>query len=172
MIDVVMKVIKERRSIRKFTDQDVSKDQVITILEAGRWAPSGLNNQPWRFIVISSKDERKLFIAKCTKYGKIVEGANLLIVVLIDKSVMYNETKDHQAIGACIQNMLLATHALGLGGVWLGEILNREKDVLEILGLDENRYGLMAVIAIGYPAKDGRSDRKPLKELVLEGIQC
>jgi nitroreductase len=165
-----MKIIKERRSIRRFTQEEISKEQIKTILEAGRWAPSGLNNQPWRFVVITPQDERKLKLAECTKYGKIIERANILIVVLIDKDVMYNTTKDHQAIGACIQNMLLAIHALGLGGVWLGEILNNENRVLDILGLNENKYGLMAVLAIGHPAEKGKSTRKSLDELILEGI--
>ena len=168
MIDVVMKVIKERRSIRKFEEKDIPLDSIMTILEAGRWAPSGMNNQPWRFLVISKDDVRKESLATCTKYGKIILRANKLVVVLIDKQVMYNETKDHQAIGACIQNMLLAAHAMGLGAVWLGEILNNEKRVLKILKLDEERYGLMAVIALGYPAQKGKSSRKPLKELLLE----
>lgn len=170
MFDVIMKVIKDRRSIRKFTDQTVSKEDILKILEAGRWAPSGLNNQPWRFVVIYADDERKSALSHCTKYGKIIERANALIVVLIDKDVMYSEVKDYQAIGACIQNMLLAIHAMGLGGVWLGEILNQENKVLEILKLNDSKYSLMAVIAIGYPNEQGRSSRKPLTDLVLEGI--
>lgn len=170
MFDVIMKVIKDRRSIRKFTDQTVSKEDILKILEAGRWAPSGLNNQPWRFVVIYADDERKSALSHCTKYGKIIERANALIVVLIDKDVMYSEVKDYQAIGACIQNMLLAIHAMGLGGVWLGEILNQENKVLEILKLNGSKYSLMAVIAIGYPNEQGRSSRKPLTDLVLEGI--
>ena len=170
MLDMVLKVIKQRRSIRRYTKDMVTKDQINTILEAGRWAPSGLNNQPWRFIIILNEDKRKPELAECTKYGKIILRANVLIIVLIDKSVMYNETKDHQAIGACIQNMLLTIHAMGLGGVWLGEILNNESRVMEILDLDNDKYGLMAVIAIGYPEEKGKSARKPLSELILEGM--
>ncbi len=170
MVEEIIKLIKERRSIRRFTDQDVSKEDILNILEAGRWAPSGRNNQPWRFVVIYSNDERKLALSQCTKYGKIIQRANVLIVVLIDKDVMYSEVKDYQAIGACIQNMLLTIHALGLGGVWLGEILNQEKKVLDILKLDDTKYSLMAVIALGYPAEKGKSTRKPLTDLVLEGI--
>jgi nitroreductase len=81
---------------------------------------------------------------------------------------MYSATKDHQSIGACLQNMLLAVHSLGLGGVWLGEILNREEQALEVLGLNKEDYGLMAVLALGHPAEEGSSDRKPLQELLLE----
>ncbi len=168
MKDEVLRVIRERRSIRKFTPEKVDKKLIEIILEAGRWAPSGLNNQPWRFVLVLEDEKKKSSLAACTKYGKIIQGAPALIVVLIDREVMYNSTKDYQAIGACIQNMLLAIHALGLGGVWLGEILNRSEDVLSILGVDGQRYELMAVIALGYPAKEGKSHRKPLNELILE----
>jgi nitroreductase len=81
---------------------------------------------------------------------------------------MYNATKDYQAAGACIQNMLLAIHGLGLGGVWLGEILNQETQVHGVLKTDPDQLELMAVIALGYPAQKGSSSRKSLSQLFLE----
>jgi nitroreductase len=84
---------------------------------------------------------------------------------------MYSATKDHQSVGACIQNMLLALHAQGLGGVWLGEILNQEEQVLQELDLSSGPYELMAVVALGYPAQEGASQRKPLSELLLEDFE-
>ncbi len=168
MKEELLRIIKERRSIRKFTPEKVDRSLIDTILEAGRWAPSGLNNQPWRFVLVLDDEEKRSSLAQCTKYGKIIQGAPALIVVLIDREVMYNPTKDYQAIGACIQNMLLTIHALELGGVWLGEILNQAEKVLSVLGIDKNRYELMAVIALGHPAREGSSHRKPLTELILE----
>jgi len=164
----VLKTLFKRRSIRSFTGNPVDRESVETVLQAGRWAPCGLNNQPWRFMVLFSGDSRQEDLAECTRYGKIVRGAQVLIVVFIDKASMYSATKDYQSIGACMENMLLAAHSLGLGGVWLGEILNREDRVLESLGLDREAYGLMAVLAMGHPAEEGKSERKPLQELVLE----
>ncbi|WP_456324402.1 nitroreductase family protein [Desulfonauticus submarinus] len=163
----VLEAILQRRSIRKFTDKDVSKEDVLKILEAGKWAPSGLNNQPWRFLVVIDED-RKLKLATCTKYASIVRQAKVLIVVFLDKQASYHKIKDAQAIGACIQNMLLAICDLGLGGVWLGEILNQEKKVHHILKTDCKNLELMAVIALGYPAQKGSSSRKNLQELLLE----
>lgn len=164
----VLRAIFRRRSIRSFTRDPVDRGSVETILQAGRWAPSGLNNQPWRFMVFFAGDPRQEGLAKCTRYGSIVLSAQVLILVCIDKASMYSATKDHQSIGACLQNMLLAVHSLGLGGVWLGEILNREEQALEVLGLNKEDYGLMAVLALGHPAEEGSSDRKPLQELLLE----
>ncbi len=166
MKNPVLEAIRNRRSIRKFTDQEVPKEMIKEILEAGRWAPSGRNNQPWRFIVVTD-DEEKSKLSECTKFGSIIKRAKVLIVVFLDKQSVYHYVKDCQGVGACIQNMLLAIHSLGLGGVWLGEILNQAEKVCDILGVDKNRYELMAVVAIGYPAKGSSSSRKDLKELML-----
>lgn len=166
----VLNALFTRRSIRRYTGEPVGADQVRTILEAGRWAPSGLNNQPWRFAAVWRGDQRQEQLAQYTKYGHIVRGAAVLVAVLLDRSAMYHEAKDHQGAGACIQNMLLAAHALGLGAVWLGEIINQQSQVLDTLGVDETGYLLEAVIALGHPDQNGASDRKPLRELLLEPL--
>jgi nitroreductase len=161
----ILNIIKTRRSVREFTDQEVSEDQLQTILEAARWAPSGLNNQPWRFVIIKDKICIET-IGEFTKYTRIIAGANLIIVVLLDTRVMYDRIKDIQAIGACIQNMLLVIQELGLGACWIGEILNRKDEVIHYLELPDT-FELMAVIAIGYPVDKKRvSTRKEINELV------
>jgi nitroreductase len=165
----VLEAIFARRSIRQYTDKPVSKQDVQTILEAGRWAPSGLNNQPWRFAVVQDskiKDE----VAKQTRYREIIRNAPLIIAVFIDNDASYDRTKDCQGIGACLQNMWLATHALDLGGVWLGEILKNKERVGEILEAPET-YELMAVLAIGHPKhRRQKSDRKFLSDLVFKEV--
>jgi len=155
--------IRGRRSVRDYTSEDVDDSLVRTILDAGRMAPSGLNNQPWRFRVLRGGDKDS--IARHTKYGGVIRGAPVCIAVFFDESSGYNRTKDIQAIGACIQNMLLAIHSLGLGGVWLGEILNRREDVERTLKVE---HELMAVIALGHPAKPGKdAERRSLGELII-----
>ncbi|MEW5775091.1 MAG: nitroreductase [Thermodesulfobacteriota bacterium] len=166
----VLAALRERRSVRKFTDEPVAREDLVAILEAGRWAPSGLNNQPWRFLAVMPGDPRADALAGCTKYGAIVRSAKALVAVCLDRRVMYHEMKDHQGAGACLQNMLLAAHALGLGGVWLGEIVNQAGQALAVLGLDPADYSLMAVLAFGRPAHPGASSRKPLEELLLEPL--
>ncbi len=161
-------LIFERRSIRRFADRPLAKEQIDTILDAGRWAPSGLNNQPWRFAVIEER-ELKLKIAELTKYHHIIEEAPAIIGVFLDNDALYHREKDIQSIGAALQNMLLMAHSLGLGAVWLGEILKNGQQLGKILDLPP-RYELMAVIATGYPAvdlKEKEISRKPLSELVL-----
>lgn len=162
----VFDAIKSRCSIREFMQEAVPSELVETMLEAGRWAPSGLNNQPWKFKVVEEAGI-KAKLAGCTKYSRVVEGAPVCIAVFLDKNEPYDRTKDVQAIGACIQNMLLAAHALGLGAVWLGEILNQREIAEKILEASES-CELMAVLAVGRPKRGGEaSSRKNLDELIV-----
>ncbi len=159
-------LIKTRRSIRKFTGEPVSDETMSRIIEAGTWAPSGMNNQPWKFAVIKDK-ELKAGISELTHYSKIIVSSNALIAVFLDTSLSYDRTKDVQAIGACIQNMLLFIHSIRLGAVWLGEILrNKEKILALVKGSEE--LELMAVIALGHPAeKGGKVSRKELDKTIF-----
>ena len=162
----VMELIKTRRSVRRFAERPVDEALVDQILEAGRWAPSGTNNQAWRFVVVRDPAVRER-IAACTRYGAVVDQAAVLIPVFIHKPSMYHATKDHQAVGACLQNMMLMIHALGLGAVWLGEILKNAEAVRAACGVAPE-HELMAVVALGWPgAANQKSQRKPLDELVL-----
>ena len=162
----VLEAIKKRRSVREFEAKDVPDEIIEKIIEAGTWAPSGLNNQPWRFTVV--KDAGKLeALAKLTHYSHIIQGAPVCIAVFMDAEASYDRTKDIMAIGACNQNILLAAHSLGLGGVWLGEILKSKDQVRQQLGAPES-YELMAVLAVGYPTpKERQSNRKGVEEVTL-----
>lgn len=165
----VLEAIYGRRSVRRYTDEPVTREEVLEIIRAGSWAPSGLNNQPWRFAVVRDGEKRKA-LAGLTKYRHIVEGAPVSIAVFCDRAAMYNDTKDHQSMGACLQNMLLAAHALGLGAVWLGEILKSADQVRELLELPKEME-LMAVVALGRPAEGPRAgDRKDLAELIVKDV--
>ena len=162
----MLNLIKTRRSIRQFISQKIEDEKLNQIIEAGTWAPSGLNNQPWKIAIIKDPHTRNS-LAPLTRYSPIIEGAPVLIVVFLDKDESYDRTKDIQAIGACIQNMLLAIHVLGLGGVWLGEILKNKDKVSKVLDAPDN-LELMAVVALGYPAeKDRKGSRKGLDKVVF-----
>ncbi len=165
----VLKAIYGRRSIREYTDEVPPRELILEILRAGIWAPSGLNNQPWRFVIVWNRESREK-LAELTRYGEIIRRAPVVIAVFLDQKVMYHQIKDHQSAGACLQNMLLAAHALGLGGVWLGEILKNADRVREVLGLPEG-LELAAVVALGYPNdRRKRSGRKPLESFILKEI--
>ena len=162
----MLEEIKTRRSIRKFTDEEVDDKTIELIIEMGTWAPSGLNNQPWKFVVIRDQKIRDE-ISTQTKYSRIIQGAPVCIAVFLDKSQSYDRVKDIQAVGACTQNMLLAIHDLGLGGVWLGEILKNRESVEQILKVPES-CELMAVVALGHTeAKKVAGSRKSLDEVII-----
>jgi nitroreductase len=161
--------IYTRRSVRQYTDRPVEREHLVEIIKAGIWAPSGLNNQPWRFVIIGAPEAR-LKLAEFTKYRTVIESAPACIAVFIDREAMYHDVKDHQAVGACIQNMLLAAHALGLGAVWLGEILKNAENIRVFLELPQEME-LMAVVAIGHPGAGRRtSQRKKIAEVLLKEL--
>jgi nitroreductase len=149
--------------------EPVAIEDLREIVKAGSWAPSGLNNQPWRFVLIIDRTTR-FKLAEQTRYSHIVKAAPALIAVFLDLSAIYNEVKDHQAAGAAIQNMLLAAEELGLGAVWLGEILNQKDQVNDILAVG-TELDLMAVIAIGHPShRNQSSKRKDINDLIIKEI--
>jgi nitroreductase len=162
----VLEAIRSRRSIRKYKDQDVPEEVIDKILTAGIWAPSGMDNQPWRFAVI--RDETmKGEIAKQSIHTKIINSAPVLIAVFLDHHVTFDVVKDAQSMGACLQNMWLALHSLGLGAAWIGEIRKNMENVRKICGAPE-KFELMAVFALGVPAETGgEGKRKGLDKVVF-----
>ncbi|MFH1901407.1 MAG: nitroreductase [Candidatus Omnitrophota bacterium] len=161
----ILDTIKERRSVRRFKKEKIPSEAVKKILEAARWAPSGLNNQPWRFVVLEGGE--KNILASYTTYSYIVKGADKIILTFLDKKSSYNYEKDLMAIGACIQNMLLYIHSQKLGACWLGEILNKRQEVENFLKIPQGLQ-LEAAIALGKPAiypKKARRER--LKKLII-----
>jgi nitroreductase len=162
----VLKAIHERRSIRQFLDAPVDRSLLLEILRAASWAPSGLNNQPWRFALVWDQ-ELKEQLAGLTRYAATLRAAAVLVPVFLDTESSYDHVKDCQAVGACIQNLLLAVHDQNLGAVWVGEILKNKDQVRQALGLPE-RLELMAVVAIGHPAHQKQtSHRRALEELIV-----
>ncbi|TXT63940.1 MAG: Nitroreductase [Promethearchaeota archaeon] len=163
--------ITSRKSTRNFIFEEVPREAIENILECGRWAPSGLNNQPWR-VCVSQHPSLKKMLAEATEYGGILESAYYNLVIFLDLEKGYNRVKDLQAIGAFMENLLLGAHAMGLGAVWIGEIINNKEQVNEIFKLSPDKYELMGVIAIGAPdeqletKKEKERTRRPLDEFV------
>lgn len=164
------KLIESRHSIRKYLQREIEPSKIETILSAGICAPSGKNGKPWKFIVVQKDKTLLKRISAQTIYDSFVKTADALIVVLLDKVQSYHYIKDVQAIGACIQNILLQATELGIGACWIGEILNRDIFVKKILNLD-NRYDLMAVITLGYPNEIKRGlTKKQLSDCILNSF--
>lgn len=158
----VLDCIKGRRSIRSFSDKPISKETILKILDLGRWAPSGVNYQPWKVKVVVNEDMKKS-LAQCSKYGKIITNASHNLVIYLDTSQGYEYTKNVQSIGAFCQTLLLAAHACSIGAVWLGEPYNQKEKIDLVFENKDPNLKFMAIIALGYPAQLGKSARKAVK---------
>ncbi len=160
----VLEAIRTRRSVRKYEKRPVPEESVEKILEAGRWAPSANNSQPWSFIVLRDERVRKE-VARAATYGRFLAEAPLGIAVVIDPKASTHPVED----GAiATQNMLLAAYALGLGTCWIGSYgSGYEEQVKRILGIPEDKR-LLSLISVGFPAESRKSARRELKEFVFE----
>jgi nitroreductase len=157
-----MEVVKQRRSVRKFEDKDVSEDQINTILEAVKWAPSWANTQCWEIIVIRDKAVKEKLqetIAEKNPATKAIVNAPVLLAVgakLLSSGYYNNEVTTKFGdwfmfdAGIATQNICLAAHYLGLGTVIVG-LFDHDK-ARAILNMP-NGYETVVLIPLGYPAK-------------------
>jgi nitroreductase len=159
----LIEFIKSRKSIRNFVFQKINNNVIREIIECGRWAPSGNNNQPWKVNIVSHPTVKRM-LADLSKYGEIMESAHVNLVVFLDKEKSYDRVKDLLAMGAFIENILIGVHAKGLGAVWIGEILNNKEKVNEIFKLPSEKYELMCVIALGVIDQALESKNKEKRE--------
>lgn len=148
-----MNEIFTRRSIRKYTTQDISEEIIEKIIKAGMAAPSAGNEQPWHFIVINDKSILKE-IPKFHPYSQMLNEAGYAIVVCGDESLQRHEGFWVQDCSAATQNMLLMAEELGLGSVWLGvyPVEERVKPLQDLLGLPESVIPF-SILPLGYPAE-------------------
>lgn len=166
----LFEAIKSRRSVRAFTREDVSEEEVEKLIDAARWAPSAGNIQPWEFIVVRKPEiKRRLSIAAL--HQAFIEEAPVVIVVCA------NQLRSGRGYGArgvnlyCLQdtaaatqNMLLAACALGLATCWVGAF--REEEAKKVLNPPEG-VRPVAIIPVGHPAgKPMARSRRPLGEIV------
>jgi nitroreductase len=143
--------ILARRSVRRYTDQAVTEEQVNALLSAAMAAPSASNRRPWHFVVIRRRETLNA-LAGGHPYAKMLYQAPLCVAVCGDPSV--SAAFWVQDTSAATENILLAATGLGLGAVWLGVHPDTEREhlVSEILGLPAGIRPL-CLIAVGQPAE-------------------
>jgi nitroreductase len=148
-----MKAIFNRTSIRKYTSQKVTDDQLQKLLRAAMAAPSAGNEQPWEFVVLRN---RKLLsaIPKFHPYSLMLYEASAAILVCGDLSREKYAGYWVQDCAAATENMLLEAVELGLGAVWLGVYPNEERVVgmRKLLNIPESVVPF-SLVSIGYPAE-------------------
>lgn len=146
-------VIISRRSIRRYTAEPISDENLIKIVKAGLSAPSAGNQQPWHIVII--KDHKIMDeVPKFHQYANMLKQASAAILVCGDESLQTHVGYWTLDCSAATENMLLAAHALGIGAVWLG-IYPREqriKGMRELLSIPET-ITPFALISLGYAAE-------------------
>ena len=149
-----MNSIFKRASVRKYTDQPVSKEQIEMLLKAGMAAPSAKNVQPWEFVVIQSK-ETMFDIMKFHPYSAMLKQAPFAIAVCGNTTKIALEGVEDlwvQDCAAATQNILLEATELGLGSVWMGVYPKKEYiNGLSNLLILPDFIVPFSLIAIGYP---------------------
>jgi len=182
--------IAARRSIRKFKDTPIPDETLRAILTAATQAPSAKNRQPWRFVVVQGEKRAEMVrvmregIARAKARGddlgsaegsaRIMEHAPVTVFVFNPEGMrpwlahsieqMFMDLTNIQSIGAAIQNMLLAAQDLGLGSLWIGDVLYAYEELCNWLG---EGGALIAAVSLGYPDEaPAARPRKPFDEVV------
>ena len=171
MANEVLEAIRNRRSVLRFESTQVEEDKVEAVLEAGRWAPSWINKQPWNFIVIrDQKIKDELGDVVLTTFVQGMKEAPVCIVVTVDTAAdPYHYVEDG---ATATQNMALAAHSLGLNTCWIGVYdLKNQKNSVEfkvkkILEIPKN-HRVIALLPLGHVKYEvPKKDRKTLQQII------
>jgi len=190
--------IQARRSVRTFSRDEVTDEEIKIILHAANEAPSAHNQQAWRFIVLRGGKKEELAHLVTTRSAsfprpaaallrmgaKSIISAPIVIAVAntgdlirhgtelfkVDRETAHDffRTMEIQSSAAAVQNILLAATSLGLGSVWLGVLYLIKDDVLRFLGEPGGEF--MAVVPVGRPAKVGSGPRKQPVEMKVRTL--
>ena len=154
----MIEAIAKRKSVRSFQDRKVEPEKVESLLRAAMRAPSGINGQPWEFLVV---DDREVLSAmqKLSPGGRGLQTAPLAIVVL-EKEIPFRTEKGltwltPQDLGACTENILLQAVEEGLGAGWMGVGPDTPGQAAlgQLLGLPKH-VRPYSIVGVGYPADD------------------
>ena len=152
----IFECIRTRRSVRKYQARQVPWDNIVEIMQAGKYAPFAGNIFNAKFIVVKNEDKRRA-IAEASAQQFWMQDAPIHIVVIgePEKAERYYGTRGVrlytiQGVAASIQNMLLTAHSLGLGSCWVGAF--DESEIRRLCNLPENVY-VHAIFTIGYDAE-------------------
>ena len=149
----VFEALLTRRSIRKYTQEPVSDEDLERILRAAMSAPSAHNSRPWHFVVVRDAAQRRA-IAERHPYARMAAEAPVVIVVCADPGEMKESGFWQQDCAAALENILLAARGLNLGTVWCGmhPVEERVEPVRALLGIPA-RIHILGLVVMGHPAQ-------------------
>lgn len=164
----VLEVILKRRSIRKYREDPVPEHVLHRLLEAARWAPSGKNLQPWKFILVKDRDIKKRLAQAAAGQGFIAK-APVVIAACGFPDECYSRMGRYMKswpvdVAIALEHLILQGWEEGLGTCWIGAF--EEKEVKRILHIPDH-VKVLALTPIGYPAEiPPPRRRKSLEEIV------
>ena len=152
--------ILTRKSVRQFEDKEIEQDKIDYLLKAAMASPSGVNKQPWKFIVIKSEENKKKVIDKMP-YGKYRSPIIIVPCVRDLETVPLHHDLAYCDLSSATENILLMAHALGLGAVWCAiyPSKSRSKVIRKALGLPIG-ISPFSAIYVGYPSQNDKSQVK------------
>ena len=155
-----MKAILTRRSIRKYKDKNINKEQVNEIIKAAMYAPSAFNKQPWQFIAV---DKRETIdeIFKIIPHAEMLKEAAAAVIICGDKSLEEDINLIALDCSAATQNALLAVHDAGLGAVWISAYPGEEtmSGLKKFFNYPENIIPI-SVLSIGFPDEEVTAEER------------
>ena len=161
--------IRSRRSVRGYNDSIVDYDVVEKLVADATLAPSGMNRQPWKFLILSDKEKIEKITSFSASQSDWIKTAQYLLFVFLDRSSSYNEERDLMAIGAAIENFMLSAYDEGIGSCWLGGILSNTGEILDIIDFNNQDCLLKAIITVGkYDPSETIAKRKPLEDVLIK----
>jgi nitroreductase len=173
----ILDIIKQRRSIRSYSDKPIEREKIKTCLEAARLAPSACNSQPWKFIIV---DDKKLKDKICNKAFKgiyqisaFAKKAPVIIAIVSEKSKFWarvggliRDIKYYLIdIGIAGEHFVLQAEELGLGTCWIGWF--DEQPVKSLLHVPKEKR-IDVLLSLGYPdnnVKSARHEREPMSHM-------
>lgn len=161
--------ILTRKSVRKYSDKDISNESLEIILKAGQAGPTARNRRDWQFIVVKEKETlNKMAGFLGALIASPLREAKMAILVIGDANL---SADDNWQIDCAIaaQNMILAAHELGIGSCWIGTFPNKGKMKFQSKLFDLPKYAIPhSIIAFGYPLDPSGfydpKDKKPVLE--------
>lgn len=153
--------LKQRCSVREFSDKLVAPEDLKTIIDAARMAPTARKEEPWEFIVVTQRRALEK-LGELTDHGKFIKHSTACIAVACKETKYYLEDGC-----AATENILLAARALGIGSCWVaGDKKPYAEKILPALYVPGG-YKLVSLIALGYPKKGFVVQKKrPLEEVL------
>ena len=151
----LLNLILSRRSIRRYEDRDLPEEVLQKILEAGRQAPSAVNRQPFRFVVVNNGDLMKNLcdnlINRFVKYAPVaIVGCANVKSLLTGKWAVVDTT-------IAMQNMVIAAWSIGIGSCWIGGC--KEKEIKKLLKIPD-KWKFVGLLTLGYPAEQPKQRKK------------